>query len=348
MHLQKYEKDFPIVKDYLEYKKLYKMVSSYGRKFLKYVHNKTGRVHTDFFQIKHTGRLSSTKPNLQNIPGESRPGFRECFRTEPGWKMVVADYSQQELRVMADISKDKAMCKFYTEDTTGDPDLHSFTATKMFHVKVSRNENKPLRTKGKITNFTISYGGGAAKIAKAFGISIKEAANLIKSFFSIYKDLKVFFDRKTYETLKNGYVTIDEVTNRICYIDDYPTYLWCKHYIKVQNLAGRSVHPKIWTTFNRLQSKMRRLSQNYPIQGTSGSMTKLAAVFFREWIQKNSLWNVVKMVNVVHDEIVVECKEILAPKVKKELLRCMEAAGKVFCDTVPIIADCVISDYHTH
>jgi DNA polymerase-1 len=83
LHIEKYSKEFPIIEDYLEYKQMHKMVSTYGRKFLKYVHPKTKRVHTDFYQIKHTGRLSSTKPNLQNIPNaEKRPGFRQCFRVD--------------------------------------------------------------------------------------------------------------------------------------------------------------------------------------------------------------------------------------------------------------------------
>jgi DNA polymerase I-like protein with 3'-5' exonuclease and polymerase domains len=197
--------------------------------------------------------------------------------------MVVADYSQQELRVMADISKDPAMIKFYVEDKSGDPDLHSHTATLVFKKPVSRNnENKHLRSKGKGVNFTVSYGGGAAKLAKTFGISIKEGKELIASFFNAYRGLKIFFDLKENETLNNGYVTIDYITNRICHIEEFDTYLWCKDYIVKQGLAGRTVHPKIWATYNKIKGKIRRLSQNYPIQGTSGSMTKLAAVFLRD------------------------------------------------------------------
>lgn len=287
LHLQKFEDKFSLVKDYLHYKKMSKLVNTYGRKFIeKHLHPKTGRIHTDYFQIKNTGRVSSTRPNLQNIPARM-PGFRESFRPEHPNIFVVADYSQQELRVMADISKDQAMIQFYKESV--DPDLHSYTASKVYGVEVSKTKNADLRMVGKVMNFTISYGGGVHKLVDVFKVSAQEGKKLIQSFYQSYKGLKTFFDFKEGQTLKNGYVITDDVTGRRCYIDDFEIFQWCQDYIKYAGLAGRSVHPKIWSTYTKIKAKVRRLSQNYPIQGTSGSMTKLATIFMRNWIQKNSL-----------------------------------------------------------
>lgn len=271
IHLNKYSKKYPIVKEYLEYKELKKLVSSYGEKFLRHVNPVSGRVHTTFYQILDTGRISSSGPNLQNIPNEEkRPGFRNCFIGN----LIVADYSAQEGRILADRAKEPAMIDFFLN---GDGDIHSFVGRNMFKCEVSKTVNPHLRQQGKITNFTIAYGGGAHKIADTFQIPIAEAKKLIDMYYTAFPALKEYFKREQEQATRAGYILIDNVTNRRSY---NTKFLHLKQQIDSLKAGGQAIPPSTFATYKRQLASMERNAQNYPIQGTGGSMTKLAATYF--------------------------------------------------------------------
>ena len=277
VHIAKYSKKFPIIKEYLDYKHLSKLVSSYGLKFLRFVNPVTGRVHSDFRQILNTNRISSSGPNLQNIPGEgNRPGFRKCFNVGPDRALVAADYSSQESRVLADRSKEPSMLDFFLN---GDGDMHSFTARRMFKVPVSSKENLDKRRIGKFLNFSIAYGASPHKVADSLSIPIKQAKEFIDLFYAAYPKLKTYFLEQQLLALSRGYVEIDSVTKRVSFQD--PMYFEYSKYMASCKKFGVKPSSKVVSKYRALKGEIERNAQNYPIQGTSGNMTKLAAVLFR-------------------------------------------------------------------
>ena len=191
-HLSKYKKKFKIVKAYLLYKKMSKLVSTYGESFLKHVNPVTKRVHSSYFQILNTGRISSSGPNMQNIPTEDKAhGFRRAFEAIEDWEIVVADYSGQETRVLADFAAEPALIHFLLN---GDGDLHSDTARRMFPNFISKKESPVLRAKAKNLNFSISYGGNEQTLWEKYQIPVTEGKKLIKSYYNIYPALKSYFE----------------------------------------------------------------------------------------------------------------------------------------------------------
>lgn len=154
--ISKFRDDYPIVSTYLEYKKFKKLSSTYGLSFLKHVNPETGRIHSSFFQILNTGRISSSSPNMQNIVSESDDFpegklWREAFRTKEGRTFIIADYGSQEMRVLADKANESSMIEAFKNNL----DLHSLTASKMYKKEVSKTVNANLRKNGKIVNFLI-------------------------------------------------------------------------------------------------------------------------------------------------------------------------------------------------
>lgn len=292
-HLAKHAKDYPIVKEYLEYKELQKLVSSYGEKFLRHVNPVSGRVHTSFYQILDTGRISSSGPNLQNIPNEEkRPGFRNCFIGN----LIVCDYSAQEGRILADKAQEPAMIDFFLN---GDGDIHSFVGRNMFKCEVSKHVNPHLRQQGKITNFTIAYGGGAHKIADTFQIPLSEAKGLIDMYYAAFPHLRDYFKEEQEKAVRQGYILIDEVTNRRSYDSRFLHY---KQVIDSMKAHGTPIPSGVYGTYRRYKASLERNAQNYRIQGTGGSMTKLAATTFRNKTIEAGIQDEVFIVNLVHDK----------------------------------------------
>jgi len=331
-HIKKFKKDFPIIEYYINYKLYSKASNTYGKKFLENVNKNTQRIHSSFWQIKNTGRVSSASPNLQNIP--SIKAFRSCFTPQyKGWKLVVADYSSQEGRIMADISKDKGMIYFFNY---GDGDLHSHTARMIFKEEfISKQKTPLLRFRAKVLNFSIAYGISPYKLSQTLKISKGEAANLIDKWFKAYPNLHKFFKRKQREALTNGFIRIDNITNRRYYLPYWEDFVFYRDNIRRFNSNGWKAW-KQWTSwYFYLKGKYERAAQNYPIQGIAASMTKLACCYLYEYIREHNLFNLIKIVNIVHDEIILETK---VPELAKEILEssCIRA-GKKFCKETEII-----------
>ncbi len=352
-NIGKYKKKFSFLKLYFKYKAVAKEVSTYGINFLSNVNKTTGRIHSNYWQIVSTGRISSNNPNLQNIPAKiesdgSQP-FRECFRGYKNNILLVADYSQQEPRVTADKCKDPALIEFYL---TGDGDTHSMVSSKMFSViegkEVIIKKGDPRRQIGKVLNLKLDYGGSAYTVKDDLNTTETEAQVFINALIKAFPEKKKYFDNTFKKSLQQGYILIDDITKRKSFSEDFETL---KKYTDVLERMNKNKEDKSgfnWSEFYKIKGKIQRNSQNYPIQGTSGSMTKLAAIYLKRELIKKQLYEKVWIVNLVHDEIVVETSEKYSKEVSALITLCMEKAGKVFCKTIPMIAETVKSKYWTH
>ena len=345
-HISQYKKKFPILNDYLDYKGLKKYTTTYGDKFLKHINEVTGRVHSSFLQLVKTGRISSSNPNMQNIPHPDE--FRACFTPEPkeGTKFIVADYSGQELRILADRSSEPAMLDRYNN---GDGDLHSLTASLMYGKEVNnQGKNTHLRKFGKDTNFLMSYGGGPSALARRSGISFPKAASLIRKYFKEFSHLKALFDKEFYLTKERGFVVIDPITNRRTWHPYHSLWSECLAFKEKWESRGWIVPKAIDSAISMSEAKMKRDSQNFPIQGTGASMTKLACIMLYKKQLKENSFNKFKIILCVHDEIVIECKSEYAEEVAEQLRECMLRSGKVFVKQVEMEVGVKITDFWTH
>lgn len=348
VHIKKFEKEWPIIGQYLEFKQLKKLTTSYGEKFLKHVHLETGKVHTDYFQILKTGRISSTNPNLQQIPQEEkRKGYRQCFVPAKGYSYVICDYSQQESRILADVAQEQVMIDFFKN---GDGDMHSLTASRMFQVPVSKNQNKELRHIGKVLNFSIAYGASAHKIQDAFQIPLKEAESFIEKFYKAYPALRPYFTKEQEKAKRYGYVLIDDITNRRSWIPFHKEFKLYHNYITLAKLRNTtdSIPKVVWSKYFKYKGEIERDAQNFRIQGIGASMTKLAAINFRKWTLSNSVDATI--INFVHDELLIECKSEIVDFVADKLKFYMEQAGKDLLKhkSVDILASPIIAQYWAH
>lgn len=312
-----------LMSKFLRYKKLAQATSTFGLKFFKYIHPLTGRLYSNYNQILNTGRISSSSPNLQNIP--ALPGFRKAFDAPDGWKIVNADYSGQEQVILANKSEDPELQQFYFD---GHKDMHSFIASKIYpelaHLSLEdiKANHKEKRQIAKAAGFAINYGGTGYTIAKNLGISEKEGDAVYDAYFEAFPNLKKYFDKVQQESLEQGYILIDPVTRR-------------KNWFRPP-------------TDKREESAVKRNALNYPIQGEAGGITKVAPMLFRKWIIKNGYQDVIRLTNLVHDEINVEAKKGYEEIAAENLEKCMSKAADIWCKTIKLGADAVISDYWTH
>jgi DNA polymerase-1 len=334
-------KDIPdklkeLIKKYLEFKELEQCITTFGKKFLNHVNPITNRLHSNYNQILNTGRISSSGPNLQNIPSD--PEFRKCFRADYGNKIVNSDYSGQENICLANVSLDPDILAFYE---SGESDMHSYNAKKIFPelknltlAEIAKNY-PDLREIAKSVSFALAYGGNGYTIANNLGISEERGEEIYQSYFKAFPKLKQFFDKTIKKSMERGYIIIDEVTNRKFYFKDF-------------NKLQQYKIDQDWSKYYGTKGKYERACLNYTIQGAAGSITKLAAIYFRKWILNNKLENKVFITNLVHDEINVECKEEISKKVAKYLEKAMFNAGAIWCKTVPLNSKAAIVDYWTH
>lgn len=182
----------------------------------------------------------------------------------------------------------------------GDGDIHSFVGRNMFKCEVSKTVNPHLRQQGKITNFTISYGGGAHKIADTFQIPLSEAKALIDMYYTAFPQLKDYFKEEQEKAVRQGYILIDEVTNRRSYDSRFLHY---KQVVDSMKAHGTPIPSGVYGAYNRYKASLERNAQNYRIQGTGGSMTKLAAILFRNKTIEAGIQDEVFIVNLVHDKL---------------------------------------------
>ncbi|MBA4537094.1 DNA polymerase I [Bacillus aquiflavi] len=278
--LEKLEPMHEIIREILHYRQLGKLQSTYIEGLLKVVSTKTNKVHTRFNQaLTQTGRLSSTDPNLQNIPIRLEEGrkIRQAFiPSEEGWVIFAADYSQIELRVLAHISGDKKLIKAFKEDM----DIHTKTAMDVFHV--SKEEITPdMRRQAKAVNFGIVYGISDYGLSQNLKISRKEAGNFIDRYFESYPGVKEYMEEIVYEAKQKGFVS---------------TLLHRRRYI-----------PEITSRNFNVRSFAERTAMNTPIQGSAADIIKKAMIDMAARLEKENLQT--RLLLQVHDELIFEAPE---------------------------------------
>ena len=284
--------DNPIVGLILEYRQLTKLRSTYVEALPQLVCVADGRVHTSFNQaVTATGRLSSTNPNLQNIPIRTEKGreIRKAFvPRDANHVLLAADYSQVELRIMADFSGDKTMIEAFRLGQ----DIHSSTASKVFHVPLEAVDAE-MRRKAKTVNFGIIYGISAFGLAQRIGISRKEATEIIETYFAEFSSVKQF---------------MDESINRARELEYAETLLKRRRYLR--DINSRNATLRGFTERNAI---------NAPIQGTAADIIKLAMINIYDWLQAEKLQT--KMILQVHDELVFDAVaeevDYITPKIKE-------------------------------
>jgi len=332
----------------LNFREQQKIISSFGENFLNKYLEEDCKIRTTYNQIVDTGRMSSRTPNLQQIP--SGTGFhRESFTaSSPDKTLIISDYSGQEARVMSELANDENYLEFFNK---GKGDAHSFVATRMFSVAFGKefivtkdNENKEYRQKGKILNFFISFGGSSYTLSKTLKISKEEAQELIDAFFKGFPALKKFFTKCNKFGIDKGYIRMNSITNRIRWFPEW------RQYKELEAKLHKTKEDK--STLMKLKGGIERKSQNTPIQGTSSDITKTALLLLgNKLLEKEILpYNEakVKIIGVVHDEILIEVDKNIQEEWKIILKDCMEKAGALFCTKVKLIAEPIISSYWTH
>lgn len=275
--LEKLSNEYPIVKDILSYRAYTKLKSTYAEGLKAYI-DENNRIHSTFNQtITATGRLSSTEPNLQNIPIRMELGrqIRKVFVPKPGFVFMDADYSQIELRVLASLAGDEMLIKAYSEHA----DIHRITASQVFHVPFDEVTDLQRRN-AKAVNFGIVYGISAFGLGEDLGISSKEAKVYIEDYFKTYPKIKDYLDNTVDDARKNGYTS---------------TYY-----------GRRRPIPEL-TSSNFMQRAFgERVAMNSPIQGTAADIIKIAMIRVFERLKKENLES--KLILQVHDELLIETK----------------------------------------
>ena len=334
--MYKHRFKFPLIDQYIQYKEAMKLCTSYGDAFFK---NLAGdkRIHTSFHQILDTGRVSSSKPNMQQIPADNV--YRNCFTAPEGWSFVSADYSSQELNVIAFGSKDPVWLKALEEGQ----DLHSTCAELVYgdlwydaaeedcayyvgnaRQKCNCKEHKKLRTNVKTINFGLAYGMGPNKLADTLNISVDGAKELIEKYFKAFPAIKGFLDK------------LGNFGKAYGYIKTFPPYNRRRWFV--------NWYPKMW---DNASSKMElgtieRASKNTPIQGASADMTKRALVLMRTYIQSRNA--PVKLVMTVHDQIDTICHNEYLNEWTRDMQAIMEEAALEIVTNGLLKAEVSVSD----
>ena len=304
--LESLRADHPIVDLILKYRGLKKLLGTYVDALPQLINPETGKIHTSYNQtVTATGRLSSSNPNLQNIPVRDEDGkeVRKAFVPEPGCKFFSADYSQIELRIMAHLSQDQNMI----EDFRLGHDIHAATAAKVFHKPIDQ-VTKSERSKAKTANFGIIYGISAFGLAQRMGVSRTEAKELIENYFKTYSGIKEYMDRSIEQARERGY--IETILKRKRYLPDITS-----HNATVRGFAERN-------------------AINAPIQGSAADIIKIAMIAVYRRFMKEGLKST--MILQVHDELnfnVVPGEEL---KVQEIVIEEMQNAWNM---SVPLVAD---------
>lgn len=304
--LQELAHDYPLPKLILEYRSLSKLKSTYTDKLPQQVEPTTGRVHTSYHQaVAATGRLSSSDPNLQNIPIRTEEGrrIRQAFVAKPGYKLVAADYSQIELRIMAHLSADKGLLDAFSKGL----DVHSATAAEVFAVSTDE-VTKDQRRSAKAINFGLIYGMSAFGLAKQLDITRPEAQEYVDLYFKRYPGVKNYMEQTKEKAKEQGYV--ETVFGRRLYL----------HEINAKNGMRRQY--------------AERTAINAPMQGTAADIIKRAMISLDKEIQTNNLD--MRMIMQVHDELVFEIKESQVDDAIKIINEKMENAAEL---SVPLVVD---------
>lgn len=316
----------PIIKSYHEFLNTTKLKTTYGEKFIEEHVDSDGKVRTNYNQIINTGRCSSFKPNLTNIPAKGSIGarYRNCFTSDPGWLVCSSDYASQELILIAFFSQDRV----WLDALNKGKDLHSTVAEIVYkdkwrdaaeegclfykkdeegnnlNLKCSCKKHKQLRELIKTINYMLCYGGGPKKFAGVAGITIKEAKQLIKEYFEAFPDIKKRLDAFASFGVRNGFIVSAQPFYRKRYFDYWEG-----------NQHDSS-----------LMSQISRASQNSPLQSSAADQMKVAMCLMYWKIADNNWWDKVKLVSVIHDESLTHVREDFAKEWEVIMNDCMEEA----------------------
>lgn len=305
--LSKFKNQFPIINNILTYRELTKLRSTYVESLIQKVDEKS-RVHTTYGQIAaQTGRLSSSNPNLQNIPVSSVIGqqIKSCFVATPGYTLVSFDYSQQELRILAHLAGEKALIEAFKNNL----DVHSLTAAKLFNVAYEK-VSKQQRAVGKTINFGIIYGMSSYGMSAGLNIPQEDADAFIKQFYVSYPNIKIFYD--TY--LSNAKIkgTVETLLGRKRYVFEDPKRKF-------------------------IDNATKRVLMNYPIQGTAADLMKKAMVDINENILKHHAD--ISLLLQIHDDLVFEIRDPIFQKNQKIITDIQTSMCSIYPLSVPIVVD---------
>ena len=294
----------------MEHRSLSKLKSTYTDKLPEMI-QKTGRIHTSYHQaVTATGRLSSTDPNLQNIPIRTTEGrrIRQAFIAPEGYKLIAADYSQIELRIMSHLSQDPGLLDAFAHNA----DVHKATAAEVFEVALS-DVTTEQRRRAKAINFGLIYGMSAFGLAKQLGIGRPEAQKYIQRYFERYPGVRTYMENTRELAREKGYV---------------------------ETLFGRRLYlPDIKASNAMMRQGAERTAINAPMQGTAADIIKRAMIKMDDWLQTTDLD--IKMILQVHDELIFEVKESDLSAAQEKILDIMENTSKI---DVPLLVEAGIGN----
>ncbi|EGQ7698772.1 DNA polymerase I [Vibrio vulnificus] len=305
--LQELALDYPLPSVIMEYRGLAKLKSTYTDKLPKMINPHTGRVHTSYHQaVTATGRLSSTDPNLQNIPIRNEEGrrIRQAFVAPHGYKILAVDYSQIELRIMAHLSGDQALLDAFQQGK----DIHAATAAEIMGVSIEQVSSEQ-RRRAKAVNFGLIYGMSAFGLAKQLGIPRGEAQAYMDKYFERYPGVMQYMEDTRSNASQHGYI---------------------------ETIFGRRLHLPEITSRNVMRRKAaERAAINAPMQGTAADIIKKAMLLVDQWIQEEGNGRV-KLLMQVHDELVFEVEESCLTEIESKVQQLMESAAQL---NVPLVAE---------
>lgn len=300
------EQDYPLPTVLMEYRSLSKLKSTYTDKLPEQINPRTGRIHTSYQQaVAATGRLTSSDPNLQNIPVRTAEGrrIRQAFVASPGYKLLAADYSQIELRIMAHLAKDEGLLHAFRNDL----DVHRATAAEVFGVPLEQVTTDQRRS-AKAINFGLIYGMSAFGLAKQIGVDRKQSQDYIDRYFARYPGVLAYMERTRAQAAEQGFV--ETLFGRRLYLPD----------INAKNPA--------------LRKGAERTAINAPMQGTAADIIKRAMVAVDTWLTDSGLD--ARVILQVHDELVLEVREDLVEQVKEQIRPYMSNAAQL---DVPLLVE---------
>jgi len=319
--LKRYKNKHAVFERLLTWRAYNTVLTRYGDKFLARISDKTGRLHCQFNQLEaDTGRMSAEKPNIQQVPGfdpddPTSLDFRSCFLAKSGYVLITADFSQQELRILADMSQDPTFRKAYVElDEEGNAlDVHRYTASVIFEVPYGEVTPKQ-RKQAKVLNFFLVYGGGAYTLSENLKVTEEEAQGIINDYFRRYSKIKRFLDNCANSAVYKGYA--ETISGR-------------KRFLTLPSPDD--------PFFKKARGAVKRQGKNTPIQGSGADVTKMALAFLYERLKREGFDATILM--VVHDEFVVEVREDQAEAVARIVEEEMIRAFNHFFKTIPMLVD---------
>lgn len=329
--LQRNKHKHVLIRTLIDYNKSRKLNDAFGMSALNFINKKTGRIHSDTWQILSTGRISISNPNYQQIPSKGELGkvIRSAFIPQQGYKIVGGDFSGCELRLLAEFSQDPVWLDVFNQNK----DLHSELCALTFNIPIE-DVTKPFpmkpdltyRTVQKTVNFGLAYGMSEHKLSDTIGVTLDEAKEIISNFFKAVPKVKELLDILYEKGTSRGYIRDNGIYKRL---RQFPKW--------------HTLQDKAWNEKNKILGEIGRASMNMPFQASNADLTKQALIYVQQEIDTNK-WPV-NILLQVHDEIVTECEEPRSREWCTKLNDLMVKAGQVIIKSIPVIVDTKVSDY---